>query len=97
MDTETLAKAPKTPEAMAYLAAVQTTQLILQDAATLARNNHMVFTSATALALKNLEQGKPEGETLLREIEKAMASSQEYLAKTGSICAQILAEFKALT
>ncbi len=85
-----------TPAEIAYVAAVETTQLILQDAATMVRNNHLLFASATALAIKKIAEDNVEGEQMLQGIEKSMPNSQDYLAKTANICVQILADFKTL-
>ncbi|MEJ2418151.1 MAG: hypothetical protein P8Y45_14730 [Exilibacterium sp.] len=46
--------------------------------------------------MKKIAEGNVEGKQMLQGIEKSMANSQDYLAKTANICIQILAYFKTL-
>lgn len=81
---------------IAYLAALNATQLMLLDLASLQRNNYVVYTSSLALAMQKLANGDSQGTLMLEAIEKSMVFEQAYVAKSGTIYAELLAEFKKL-
>ncbi len=83
-------------ESMAYLAALNTVNLILIDAASLQRNNYMVYTSALCLAMQRIADGDEHGQALLTAIQQSITFDQEYVVKSGKSCVEILTEFKKL-
>ncbi len=83
-------------ESMAYLAALNTVNLILIDAANLQRNNYMVYTSALCLAMQKIADGDEHGQALLTAIQQSITFDQEYVVKSGKACVEILTEFKKL-
>lgn len=80
----------------AYLTAVNTTQIILQDVATVQRNNYILYSTGLGLALKKIADGEPQGQQLLEALEKTMEFDQAYIAKIGNICAEILKQYEKL-
>lgn len=94
---EAVDKETQHADSMAYLAALNTVNLILIDAANLQRNNHMVYTSALCLAMQKIADGDEQGQILLQTIQQCITFDQEYLMKSGKGCVEILAEFKKLS
>lgn len=83
-------------EGMAYLCALQSTQVILQDASAFLRNNHMVYTSGITLAIERLAQGDEAGALLLRSMKEILNHNEQYLEKIVDTCVQTLVKYKRL-
>lgn len=82
---------------MAYLSTVPIVQSVLQDTGTFIRNNHMVYTAATSIAIEKLNNGDASAESVLQSLEKLTNQNEAYLKSMGQTCVEILAEFKKLT
>lgn len=81
---------------MAYLTALNASNLLLLDAVSFQRNNYVIYTAGLALAIKKIAEGEEQGQQILDAIQKAISFDQEYVKKTGATCVNILEEFKKL-
>ena len=87
---------PQTIAEMAYLSTVPIIQSVLQDTGTFIRNNNIVYTAATSLALQKIAEGDESAEKILQTMEKLMNYNETYLRTMSSTCAEILVEFKKI-
>ena len=90
--------APNTGVAdVAGLVAVQQAQMILQDAATFLRNNHMVYTASLARAMREIADGNQAGQELLKSLESVLKANDVYLKNAIASCGQLVRQFAAAT